>query len=97
MAVEFIARDGAGWMEARARYTHMPSGDTLLAQPWMSRDDWDERVLGFMSRYPGLNIHSCPGRYSTDEPIVGTSDGVIASLLAADPEPGAAAQDGGAG
>ncbi len=80
----FIAQDTCGWNDSHIRYTHMPSGHTLVSQPDMSRRDWAARKLAFMQKYPGLNIHRCPSRYTTEAPIIGTTDDCVRTMLETD-------------
>jgi hypothetical protein len=52
---ERIDQDFAGWGEW-ARYTHSPSGDTLLRKPYMSSDEWHALKRDWLAKYPGVPI-----------------------------------------
>lgn len=77
---QFIAHDWCGFGERYGRYTHLPSGDTLVCRPDMGQVEWDKAQLAYMKKYPGLNVHECPGRYTTDDPLLGTVDDIIVRL-----------------
>jgi hypothetical protein len=77
---EFIAHDWCGWNEQFGRFTHIPSGETLVCRPGMTQSQWDKAQLEWMRRFPGLTVHSCPDRYSTDGPSMGTTEEIIARL-----------------
>lgn len=78
----FIAHDWCGWNSRFGRYTHMPSGDTLVCEGWMGQADWDKAQLEWMKKYPGLNVHKCPGAYSTDGLLMGSTDEICQRLEA---------------
>lgn len=77
---EFIAHDWCGWNERYGRYTHMPSGDTLLCGPDMGQTQWDNAQLEFLQQHPGLTVYECPGAYNTDGKSMGTTDEICARL-----------------
>lgn len=77
----FIAHDWCGWNEQYGRFTHMPSGDTLVCQAWMGQLEWDKAQLAYFRKYPGINVHRCPvGPYNTNGSIMGTTDEIILRL-----------------
>lgn len=59
---EFIAVDFCGWNESITRYTHVPSGETLLE----TKKAWATKRIEFLKKYPGIPVHVCPGRYTTE-------------------------------
>jgi hypothetical protein len=60
----FIAADYCGWNQRYGRYTVCPTGETLVCQPSMLEFEWEKGQLEFLEKYPGLNVHNCPDRYS---------------------------------
>jgi hypothetical protein len=81
MATEFIAHDFCGWNEQYGRYTHCPSGATLVCRPGMDQTAWDRAQLEFLSKLPGLPVHSCPGTYTTEGTrLMGTTDEICERL-----------------
>jgi hypothetical protein len=81
--MEFIAFDWCGWNDRYGRYTHMPSGETLLCRPYFSQAEWDIAQLEWFKKFPGLNVHDCPtGPYSTNGPLKGTTDELVEQLTA---------------
>lgn len=78
--VAFIAHDWCGWNDQYGRYTHLPSGDTLVCRPGMGQDDWDRAQLQYFRKYPGLNVYDCPGAYTTDGRLMGSTDEICARL-----------------
>lgn len=64
---EFIAHDWCGWNENHGRFTHVPSDDTLVCQPWMKQHDWDKAQLEWFQKYPDtLTVHECPSTYTAE-------------------------------
>ncbi len=74
MSDTFIAYDHCGWEGTSDRYTHMPSGDTLLETRELGEVARLNKRIAFFAKYPGLNIHRCPGAYSMREKVIGTTD-----------------------
>ncbi|OWK34313.1 hypothetical protein [Fimbriiglobus ruber] len=87
MADEFIALDYCGWNQTYGRFTHIPSGDTLLCLPGMGQREWDEAQWLFLQQYPGLNVHMCPGAYTTDAKLLGSADEICERLVKRLPAP----------
>jgi hypothetical protein len=52
---EYILIDAAGW-GGYARFTHYPSGDTLLYKRWMDDEEWARAVVAYLGKYPGLMV-----------------------------------------
>lgn len=77
---EFIAHDWCGWKQQYGRFTHMPSGDSLICQAWMGQSDWNMAQLGWFLKYPGLTVYNCVGAYTTDAPSMGTVNEIIIRL-----------------
>lgn len=50
--MEKIIHDWCGWMEQYGRFTHHPTGDTLVCQAWMGQSDWDNAQLEWFLKYP---------------------------------------------
>lgn len=75
MAEHFIAFDWCGFNENLGRFTHMPSGDTLVQQPWMGQADWDNAQLRWFMKYSGLTVYdnARPGPYRPEGKIMGTT------------------------
>lgn len=70
---EFIAYDHAGWNDRHERFTHVPSGKTLLSQPHWSEPEYLKRRLDWYRQFDAsLTVHACPGSYSTDGRLLGT-------------------------
>lgn len=78
----FIAFDWCGWMDNYGRFTHMPSGDTIVQQGWMGQRDWDKAQLEYFKKYPGLEVHRNlqPGPYQKTGNLMGTTDEICARL-----------------
>lgn len=73
VGVEFIAHDWAGWNENHGRFTHVPSGGTLLCRRYWGQEEWDKAQLDWLRQYDGtLTVHDCPGAYNTDGKLMGT-------------------------
>ncbi len=84
---EFIAHDWCGWNESQGRFTHMPSGKTLLCQQWMGQLDWDRAQHEWFSQYAGsVIVHRCPtGPYRETGNIMGTVAEILLRLQARHP------------
>lgn len=80
MSVEFIAHDWCGSMQQYGRYTHMPSGDTLVCKAWMGQVDWDKAQLEYFQKYSNITVHECPGQYTSDGALMGTVEEICARL-----------------
>ena len=52
---EHIFADTAG-INNRPRLTHLPSGKTLMSQPWMGQADWDRLCREFLEPYRELEL-----------------------------------------
>ena len=63
--MEYIELDYAGF-NSRPRYTHYPSGDTCLRQPYMNENEWITIRNVFLKRYSKV-IWQQLGDISTDE------------------------------
>lgn len=53
--MERIELDYAGW-KGWPRYTHYPTGDTLLRKPYMSDEQWAEAKISYFLKYPGVKV-----------------------------------------
>lgn len=84
MQTGFIAHDWCGWNETYGRYTHVPSGTTLVCQAWMGQRDWDKAQKKWLSKFGGsLVVHKCnEGPYRETGNTLGTVEQIIASLSA---------------
>jgi hypothetical protein len=72
-AAEFIGFDWAGWNDSQGRFTHIPSGETLLCQRHWDQAEWDRQQLVWFNEYsPDLKVYDCPGAYNTDGKLLGT-------------------------
>lgn len=82
VAAAFIAHDWCGWNERFGRFTHMPSGDTLVCQGWMGQLDWDKAQAEWFQKFPGeLMVHRCPnGAYRETGDTMGTVSEITARL-----------------
>lgn len=65
MPEEYILLDFAGFNHDLARFTHYPSGDTCLAQPWMQHSDWVKKRDPFLAKYPDVTIRTKNGNLYT--------------------------------
>lgn len=78
---QFVAHDWAGWNNGYERYTHMPSGDTLVSSRFDGAFAWNKAKLEWFQKYDGsLTIHACPGAYTTDGRLIGTIEEQIEQL-----------------
>ncbi len=79
--MDFIAFDWCGFNENLGRFTHMPSGDTLVQQGFDQRK-WDQRQLEFFKKYPGLTVYNNerPGPYRPEGKVMGTTEEICARL-----------------
>jgi hypothetical protein len=82
--MEFIAFDWCGWNEQQGRFTHMPSGKTLVCQQWMRQRDWDDaQMKWFQELSPELVVHKClTGAYRETGETMGTVREIVARLEA---------------
>ena len=70
---EFIAMDFAGWNQSNKRFTHVPSGKTLVRPPHASETEWHAKRSEWFSQWDStLNIHDGRERYSPNTKIIGT-------------------------
>jgi hypothetical protein len=77
----FIAFDWCGWSEQYGRFTHMPSGETLLQKRWMGQTDWDQCQLEWFKKFPDLIVCRCPtGPYVINENTMGTTNEICERL-----------------
>lgn len=86
---EFIAHDSAEWNDRYGRYTHVPSGDTLICQAWMNQLEWDKAQLVWLSKYAGsLVVHKqlYVGPYHETGDTHGTVAEIVERLKARIPE-----------
>lgn len=79
---EFICHDWAGWNEQMGRFTHLPSGDTLLCQRWMGQLEWEQAQAEWFKRYnPAILVHKCrSGAYRKTGDTMGSVGEIIQSL-----------------
>ena len=83
MNEQFIAHDFCGWDEQYGRYTHMPSGETLICKQHMGQLQWDKAQLEFLLKYPGMNVYSCPNRYwQNPNTLMGSTEEICERLKA---------------
>lgn len=56
----YIERDYAGF-GGHTRFTHYPSGDTCLRQPYMDQAQWFAKRDAYLAKYVGLGIYDGRG------------------------------------
>ena len=80
--MEFIVHDWCGWNERNGRFTHCPSGQTLVCRDWMGQRDWDDAQLTWFREFDGsLVVHKCPeGPYRETGNTMGTVAEIIGRL-----------------
>ncbi len=66
---QVIIHDWCGWDEQYGRYTHSPSGDTLVCQAWMRQRDWDKAQLSFLQKYPDIQVRFQDGTSENTDTI----------------------------
>lgn len=78
----FIVFDWCGWGERYGRFTHMPSGETLVCQMWMGQADWDRAQLAWMLKYDGeMLVHRCErGPYHETGNLMGSVGEIMERL-----------------
>lgn len=77
----FIAFDWCGAFEDYGRFTHMPSGETLVQQGWMKQEDWDKAQLEWFRKFPGLTVCRClSGPYHLNDNTMGTTEEICSRL-----------------
>lgn len=77
----FIAFDWCGWNGNYGRFTHIPSGDTLVQPDCIGQREWDQAQMKWFSKYPQLTVHRCPeGPYRETGDTMGTTDEVVTRL-----------------
>lgn len=76
----FIAFDWCGWNDRYGRFTHVPSGDTIVCQGWMGQEDWDAKQLEFFQKYPGLTVYKCLTNYRNKGDSMGTTEEICTRL-----------------
>lgn len=77
----FIVFDWCGWNESNGRFTHMPSGDTLICKGWMGQREWDQAQSEFFAKYPGVKVYRClTGPYRKTDDLMGTTDEIVERL-----------------
>ncbi len=78
----FVAFDWCGWTDSLGRFTHMPTGDTLVCQGWMGQADWDKAQLEWFERLDGsLVVHKClRGPYRETGETMGTAAEIVERL-----------------
>jgi hypothetical protein len=76
--IAFIASDWCGWGDRYGRYTHIPSGETIIEYPYDDQSSWDARQVAFFRRHPGLRVYVCLGRYTDEWEPTGTTDEILA-------------------
>lgn len=78
---EFIAFDWCGWNDWYGRFTHLPTGDTIIQRPGMDQRQWDRAQLEWFRKYPRLVVHRCPdGPYRQTRDTFGTTEEIITKL-----------------
>lgn len=84
----FIAHDWCGWNERNGRFTHMPSGKTLLCEDWMGQEAWDKAQLAWFTQLDeNLIVHKCPdGPYRETGNTYGSVTDIIKKLKERLPE-----------
>lgn len=80
--MEYIAFDWCGTFENYGRFTHLPSGETIVQQPWMGQSDWNKKQLEFFQKYPGLTVYKCPFNYNDRQESMGTTEEICGRLNA---------------
>jgi hypothetical protein len=80
--LEFIAHDWAGMFERLGRYTHVPTGETLLCHAYYDQDAWDRAQLEFFKRFPGLVVYdnARSGPYRPEGRVLGVTDEICVKL-----------------
>lgn len=82
MQAAFIAFDWCGWNDNYGRFTHLPSGDTLVQRHGMRQHDWDKAQLEWFRKFPGLTVYNNarPGAYRPDGDVMGTTEEICQRL-----------------
>jgi hypothetical protein len=83
MSKEFIAFDWCGAMDSYGRFTHMPSGKTLVQEKWMGQSDWDSKQLEWFKTFDSaLVVHKNlqNGAYRETGDTFGTVGEIIEKL-----------------
>lgn len=77
----FIAFDWCGSFQYYGRFTHCPSGDTLVQRQGMTQKIWDQTQLKWFRKYPGLTVHNCSDcPYSSSAPSMGSTEEICERL-----------------
>lgn len=81
---EFIAHDWCGFLDRYGRFTHLPSGQTLICEAHMDQEKWDRAQLRWFRQFSGtLVVHRCPvGPYRETGDSMGTVAEIIEKLKA---------------
>lgn len=81
-AQQFVVFDWCGWNERYGRFTHLPSGETLVCQAWMGQLDWDKAQLEWFEKLDGsLVVHRCErGPYHETGDSMGTVSEIVHKL-----------------
>lgn len=67
MTQEFIAFDWCGWDEQHGRFTHVPTGETIVCRSGYDQSKWDAVQLAYFEKFdPTVPVHECPSRYTTE-------------------------------
>lgn len=82
LSPQFVCHDWCGWNEKYGRFTHMPSGSTLVCRAWMGQSDWDSAQLEWFSKLDGdLIVHKCPtGPYRETGDTMGSVSEIVTRL-----------------
>jgi len=83
-SVPFIAHDWCGLNDHYGRFTHVPSGKTLVCEGWMLQADWDKAQLEWFAQFDGdIVVHRCPqGSYCETGDIMGSGSEITERLRA---------------
>jgi len=79
---EFIVFDWCGCNSNYGRFTHMPTGRTLVCQAWMRQEHWDDAQLKWFKQFDGnIVVHRClSGPYHETGDTMGTVAEIIGRL-----------------
>jgi hypothetical protein len=80
--IEFVAFDWCGWDERQGRFTHMPSGKTIVQGVDATQKGWDAKQLAFFKEYPpSTPVCRCPdGPYRLNDNRMGTCGSIVDKL-----------------
>lgn len=79
--IAFIAHDWCGTHGQYGRFTHIPSGETLVCQAWYSQKRWDEEQLEWFRQWPvDLVVYKCQQAYVKTNETYGSVGEIIERL-----------------